>query len=1293
MSDTPTAICGSPSPQLLRRLYLLAQLGCTDFDSPPSTHANGSGFESWLVDQSFALAEQRLGFASVARFVRVLCAARDGLSEPDLEDLLSMDAGVLADSTRWNDTQQRLLGKARGAIGSPPVRRAPPILVAALLAVLGTDLELVHVVQAGSPHLPVVRFVGAAARTAAERLYASDARTAASTRSDLASHLLGHGEWSKISAASTLGARLLPVRPLRFPASGSGVEGFDLRLTRELLPALAGAQRWTEILRLLETFPFVEAFVMSEGIEGAILRLNSLVRDCRRSGMQADNGLMLRHLTTFLRQRSRWASYLDAGEALQPPGLWLQEFLNFPTASNARFAEGMRSGIEENWDDYLTPRGGRLEYEASWVPETDPYVSTAFRHVAVQSCSVSADSRLLATGAEDGSVRVWNLHTGELFNNISTSLDSLATPVRAGVTALAFSGERPAQFLATCNHDPGQEPDIWLVPVRSATLPSTTAPGLAVGSTAATAARRMSGTAHSAGAAIARCEFVGPDFRRLLTVGSDFRAVVWEVARCRVVRVLPFPSAGPLSELLPHPAPVGEVPVALPAVASGWRRVAGAVSGNGLLAFGSTALTVVDGRWREVLVREVAPVAGFGAGRRALLACAAFSHDSVLVFGGAAVPPDEAQELAVLRQRHAERVLSRLGSGSAAAVADLGEDGWEEDDGHPGRDGRGGRQAGVNDVASSVEADLRRARIATVRGWNLQTGHLVFHAVVDDYLTALATSLDGDLVLAAGASGAISGWDVKSGLLAVSHVSHTRGIAQMAVVPLPALAARSRRRSSSTTGDWDDSALASYDLPFQPVSSRSLASGGGGGGGGGAGPTSMGGSCPSLHLVTVAPGDFAVLWDLGVSDGFRLSPMSACRFSPGADALVTVGGGGPDPKTTDHACRPNSLVRLWDTASGMQRWRFELPETLQTEIVDAVFLPAGHSGSEERILIGCRNGAVRIHRLKGGELLREFWADVELALGEATLGRRMEWPFAVAGTAVVSYALHPGGQVLAVAVAGHERTASAARIPGRQVLRSLVRVTFWDLEGNPLATDGAFAFPIEFEAADASCAVGPVGRLPRTAAVRWRRFALRWSPTGQALFATDGREVVRECSVTLDGERAGGGIVVTGGVESRSVAKVVAPLARDVTAPGGLWRKWWPARGSSLAPELVAAGSGGDGKTGDPAQLGPSVMLELSAATAVSVAVERGVEYLCFALADGVVGLRVRSLRSSSMGDVAWFPAHARICSSAGAELVACEFVPHVAGRPGGVSGGGGVPNMIPGVIVSASSDGTIILQ
>ncbi|KAJ3114705.1 NACHT domain- and WD repeat-containing protein 1 [Phlyctochytrium bullatum] len=1277
------------------------------------------------VEYIFNLLERTHGKVFVEKFFRVACLLRDGFSEIEMEDLMSTDVYVLSESCF---AQMPFLKPSES-----PIPRVPTIVLVALLEDVTTTYEIMMRVGGRGKGPTLIKFSHPVIKETASRRYCAETEPLESTKTDICNYF--SGAWvnddedvrESIASQSSKGPRISlclkggnsrggdwkgVLNPFRYLAkqptcisSADTAILYNYRKIRELPRALVFSQKWKVLQDIFEDFSFVEGLLRLLGIEQAINELNMLLAEGKKltPGMPQSVQIYLKHLCVFLRYRLPWIAAHEATPGVHPDGLWLQEFRNLPTHFTGVFAVPIISCIEDTWTDLMVSRKGRIEYENGWRPDHETYCPMPFKHTNVQCCSISSDARYLVTGSSDGIVKVWELASGEEVRSflhfqktvqavmepgslappplVTNGPGSAQMPQRSGVTAVCFSNEKPANLVVSAAHDPKLEPSIKLWSWRS---PST-------------APRTLTG-AHNQGSVIVAVDFLAPENRRLMSIGSDLNVVLWEVARGRIIRVVPVHLVDEVMEANGANAIMWRKSGAnLPTIfkrrrlhPSGWPRLAGCVGPNGLFAFGASSVTVMDSRWKELLTKDLNSEKD--KLRRQRLTASSFSPDGTVIFAASATPPDDVQMLTVELQSRVEMQL-------AMDEDTLRPPPLPTNSHHGPRRGgtRASTQIDPTGITHEAETEIRRLKFSTIRSWNIESGQQLLTFTIDDYINTIAVSPNGANILCAGAKAVVTMWDSTSGEHVLTREAHMAQITRVLWLPPQIKNVKPNKRKSiasqSESSAVDD--LWTYGSLNHNTNSKSR-------------------SLSSLHhspmyqFISVALDETLFAWSLdGIHAEPGLSHISTAVFNHTGDWLLTVGGA-----PLSSAPRGNTLVRLWETSTATVRCRIELPETQRTEVVWATFLPK----DDTRIVVGCKNGLVKLYRSRSGELVREFWADPEMALSEAVLGYVCEWPFAATGTHIVAYAMHPEGRVIAVAAAGQERVpkpsataenpkishsletavqtsldaaglnevAKLAAAAGRKsvttetqieadkssdlVLRDCIRITFWDLDGNPLRMDNSFSLPIFFNASDASCCHGPGHTRPSL--TKLSSFVMKWSHDGRSLFVSDDIEILKECNIEIRGSNVYG-------------------------RPQSGW--WWKSSASPppskmtavdcLNPSVNTASIVNLTATVD--NLDISRTLHVSAATACSSVAYRGLDHLVFAYGNGIIGWRKHDLQRGGE-EVRWLLGHCASNNGCGG-VVGCEYVPNLNGKAS--LGLQPKNNDLSGLIISASRNGTVLVQ
>ncbi|KAJ3114285.1 hypothetical protein HK100_001707, partial [Physocladia obscura] len=1193
---------------ILRCHYLLARRlkswEVYSFNNHPS--ADFKSVEKELAEIMFDSAERIHGKKIVTRSSQILVICRDGISETGLEDLLSLDSDILSESIS-NQIENSVVTEISPLI---PIPRVPAIVIVYLLNTLVNEYEIVVRGRGYERGPNLLKWCNEFIREVAKSRYLSDPKVSQTVIEDVAAYL--NNDWTDSAKKGnknqpisiylkSVGAdgenwkgnlnphKLLPLHTNSWKIDDEIV--YNLHRIRVLPRALIFSQRYRDLRKQFEDFLFLEAFVITWTEKNKPRQ--------------------------FLVTRAIWMAQYEQTKSFYPPGLLFQEFNNMPANTSAIFHNPIQIYLEDNLDFISSSRGGRLECETAWKQDQEVSNPLPIHHINVQCASVSVDGKWIASGASDGSIKVWNIATGEeiltfchiLSNDSVSNSDTMASsnqpeyikPAKYGISFICFSGERNSLQLVSCAHDLKLEPSIRVWNLKS--LNSTP--------------RIMTG-GHALGAKIVKCEFLPPENRRLMSVGSDFKVALWEVARCKIIRVLSvsdlnfdfdFDSVAGISSKkeTTHSNKYQRQ------YESGYPKLAAGVSQIGLFAYGSTTITVTDAHWKDIFIRDIN---GHVDKNKIIkwhrLTAIEFSSDSINVFASSAVAPDDIQILTVERQKLVENLIKiedcidityskfttknllqheMLSNKSESIQAIISS------------------ATKLNATSVRAESEIKQAKQSIVRGWNIASGQLTLMIYIEDYITSLVLSQNSMFILTAGERGIITGHSRSTGKVEFIRQGHASGISQLCNV----LATTKKRKED------EDSLYYTYSGQFNMSMSRSLGSL--------SGPSI---SAP-LQFFSVGLDDKLILWTLDsekpVPGEF---PITKISFNSGGDLMISIGG-----ISANSSMEQKALIRVWETATAVLRLALEVA----AEVNYAVFF--SETEAELKILVGCKRGMVRIYRFSTGEILREFWADVENALSPSILGYKLEWPFALTGVSVISYALHPHGRYLAVAVVGNEREPSVAitvanckahyacdilnRNAGKPLsvqprqqfqeevektadkfLLDVIKITFWDLEGNCLILSESFHFPIFFNASDHSSCAGPYNARP----VLNRRecFVLGWSQDGRYLYASDDCEILKECTVDFKNGK------VYNTVHSNE--------------------KFWKASHASPIVRYGVPCVNNIIKISEN-----TVNLDTSAATAFHSIFNRRLEHTCFAYGNGIIALRSIDLENGR-DELRWFLGH-----------------------------------------------------
>lgn len=365
------------------------------YTSPPSTWAHVNDVVS-LLETFFQDLEHKHGALFTEVALGLLTSARDGLSQPELEDLLSLDDRVLDVTFQW---------------WVPPVPRIPPLVVTRLLA----DLEPFLVRKAGNTKAWFHR-----------QFYEQALHRYAPRHAELAEYFGNQSIASEYTLSHPVGQQTILLSADRMTLSqppwiGDGRP--NIRVLRELIYQTRHSppQVRQNLPELVFDFSFLSAAAHGSMLADVIDQL-VLAKDDPIFGADIRQQLhvlcrcLLLSLPSVIRYagclvEQLWNRLADSSKE----AAYLQRLLK--TVASLR-EEALGSIM--SYQPYLTPGDGDLMLSFT-VHHKNPYFVR------------TVDAEHFVTGAADGELRIWEFRTGRLVQTLNKN----SGPDIGGVTRLA----------------------------------------------------------------------------------------------------------------------------------------------------------------------------------------------------------------------------------------------------------------------------------------------------------------------------------------------------------------------------------------------------------------------------------------------------------------------------------------------------------------------------------------------------------------------------------------------------------------------------------------------------------------------------------------------------------------------------------------------------------------------------------------------------------------------------------------------------------------------------------------
>jgi hypothetical protein len=271
------------TPQNVRLLYKYTQ-DLHSWVNPPSITVESP---QKLVDMIFDMVENTHGKVIMGRVARILCLIRDGTSEGELEDLLSIDAAVLSESIAHQlDCASPL------ALTKPtPIPRVSSIAFVSLLRDLQAA-ELVSVSRGICTPLTLYKWSSELVREIGSKRYLTDIEVVTATSNDIVNYFsaywvlttTGDTAQDRRSSKALIGVKvevrratdydsfsgtlyphsLLPQHPTSASRADESTIVFNARKLRVLPRLMVLSQRWKDLRHFFEDFLVLEGLIETQ---------------------------------------------------------------------------------------------------------------------------------------------------------------------------------------------------------------------------------------------------------------------------------------------------------------------------------------------------------------------------------------------------------------------------------------------------------------------------------------------------------------------------------------------------------------------------------------------------------------------------------------------------------------------------------------------------------------------------------------------------------------------------------------------------------------------------------------------------------------------------------------------------------------------------------------------------------------------------------------------------------------------------------------------------------------------
>ncbi|KAI9199210.1 uncharacterized protein BJ171DRAFT_601992 [Polychytrium aggregatum] len=356
-----------------------------------------------LLDSICNQLEREHGVMLVSRTFALITAARDGLSQVELEDILSLDDDLLLELYR---NQSFKLS----------VSRIPSILLAALIQNL--DFLLTCQPCGELHHTPLLKWNHSCVQSFMRHRYLNTTRQRGNAYENLADYWIGM--WSRgkpfdedvleNSPIDLPEGRNIPSQPIRF---FDGIKyRWNIRKIRELPRSLTYAHRWSELQELFSNLEFFDAINHSQGLHEIHRLLQWIIRDANTSPHFKISGeceQLIRQWATFFRIKSE---LFDFGASL--PQLWDTEIANAPEGlfNSKNIRDTVRKSVAQT---KARPYWLLRFLSAAWKPsivQSTKRMTFRLPNVSVLGLCPSG-KRLTGASSKSDCGFSWNVETGE----------------------------------------------------------------------------------------------------------------------------------------------------------------------------------------------------------------------------------------------------------------------------------------------------------------------------------------------------------------------------------------------------------------------------------------------------------------------------------------------------------------------------------------------------------------------------------------------------------------------------------------------------------------------------------------------------------------------------------------------------------------------------------------------------------------------------------------------------------------------------------------------------------------